>query len=326
MPGQEGANLAQNLAGYVQTGPVEVAKGAGDAAQGNVKQGLNRMFSGAGTTAAPVTPFLAAGAPVTFARAIAGGYVGSKVGEAGAQIAGGDKESQQLAGNVGNLLGGFTAGAGLPRAFLETPAKTIVKNPALMQAVLKVLEPRKALVEALKSGLKDALEEPSGATEGTAAGPVSSAPAPVKPSSAEPTVPNATYLRPDVKSLSQQPPPAPKPSLLSGIREHEFLLKVQDELNRQGGNEEAQAELDKWIEAHNQQSPGAKGKQLRQDYIKRTAEAKTKTVPGEDQPRVPDPNSETDQETLLMKSLKKYGFQHDPVTGRMVKIHAAGAD
>jgi GGDEF domain-containing protein len=52
--------------------------------------------------------------------------------------------------------------------------------------------------------------------------------------------------------------PAQKPSLLDGIREHEFLAKTQNELEGQAGDEEGQAKLQGWMEAHNQQAPGAK--------------------------------------------------------------------
>lgn len=51
---------------------------------------------------------------------------------------------------------------------------------------------------------------------------------------------------------------AGKPSLLDGIRDHEFLSKTQNELEGQEGDDEAQAKLQGWMAAHNQQAPGAK--------------------------------------------------------------------
>jgi len=149
-------------------------------------------------------------------------------------------------------------------------------------------------------------------------------PKPSAPAQPDYKLPNATYLRPEMRSLSQQPPEVPvKPDLLKGIREHEFLLKVQDELNRQGGDEQAQKEIDDWIEQHNRQTPGGKAKPK---AISTKAPAQSEaTVMSEgesDVPRVPQSNAE--METLLMKSLKKYGFKHDPATGKMVKVAAAG--
>lgn len=49
------------------------------------------------------------------------------------------------------------------------------------------------------------------------------------------TLPNATYLRDDIRSISQQPPQA-QPDLLEGIREHLRLSKIQEELNAQTGS------------------------------------------------------------------------------------------
>lgn len=80
---------------------------------------------------------------------------------------------------------------------------------------------------------------------------------PPAPAPGEFNLPNATYLRPDMQSLSQQPPAAPKPDLLQGIREHEFLSKVQDELNLPPGDEPGQSFLNQWMDSHNQQTAGA---------------------------------------------------------------------
>jgi GGDEF domain-containing protein len=82
-------------------------------------------------------------------------------------------------------------------------------------------------------------------------------PAPAPATKGDYTLPNATYLRSDMRSQSQRPPMAPKPDLLQGIREHEFLSKVQDELNLPPGDETNQSFLDNWMAAHNRQAPGA---------------------------------------------------------------------
>lgn len=66
-----------------------------------------------------------------------------------------------------------------------------------------------------------------------------------------PTSPNSA------QSLFQGAP-AQRPNLLDGIREHEFLSQTQNELEGQAGDEEGQAKLQGWMEAHNQQAPGAK--------------------------------------------------------------------
>lgn len=124
----------ENLAGYMETGPGEIAGGTADVARGNIKHGLNRVFSGVGTTALPAAPFLAAGAPIAAARAVAGGYLGGKIGEAGTELAGGDEEAQQLGGNIGNLIGGY-GGAEAPniaKSKVFQSLKAISKPPLKM--------------------------------------------------------------------------------------------------------------------------------------------------------------------------------------------------
>lgn len=365
-----GLSKASREAGkmYYEQGPKQMGSGVMDVTRGDIARGGSKIIRGGMVTALPLAPEAIATNPIMAARAVAGGYVGSKFGESVAEVSGANPEQKQFAGDIGNLAGGFAAASGLPRALFETAAKNAMNEVAtsvsgsLDPDVVGLISPRLAHLMRIAKNVAEVAKSP---VEGTAAGPVPSgeiapspyrlsgnqivnpttvtprrilgadrmlteggpeivppeevSPAPyrlagkqivdattvtprrvlgperqlnaapqaaqvtAKPSGiSQPTVPNATYLRPDVKSLSQQPPAAPKPNLLSGIREHEFLLKVQDELNRQGGDEQAQAEIDKWIEAHNQQAPGAKNPAKASfEAQKAAAESKAKAVSGE---------------------------------------------
>lgn len=243
---------------YVKRGPGQVISGAGEVAKGNIAKGGHQIISGGMTTLLPLAPEAIVANPIMAARAVGGGLIGSKVAEAGSKALGANEEQQQFAGDVGGLAAGFAAASGLPRALFETAAKRAMSKVAtsvsgsLDPDIVGLISPRLAHLMRIAGKVAEVTKSP---IEGTASGPVPSGEVPA----AEPKLPNATYLRPDMKSLSQRPPAA-KPDLLQGIREHEFLMKVQDELNRQGGDEQAQAEIDKWIADHNKQTPGGKPK------------------------------------------------------------------
>lgn len=97
-------------AAYVKAGPGQVASGIGDIAGGQIKQGANKAFSGAGTTLAPLLPEAAVAYPLPFLRAALGSVAGSKIASIGyGYFKPEDKAGQDLAGNVGGVAGGALA-------------------------------------------------------------------------------------------------------------------------------------------------------------------------------------------------------------------------
>lgn len=94
----------ENLAGYVESGPLEVAKGLGNLitappgpkGRPQAYKGITRIASGAGTSMLPVAPFSAAAAPLATAGDIALGYVGSHGAGAIAKKAGASPEQEEM--------------------------------------------------------------------------------------------------------------------------------------------------------------------------------------------------------------------------------------
>lgn len=123
----EGPALAENLAGYMDTGPGDIGRGVKDVVQGNIAKGGHEILSGAGTTLAPAMGFVPGG---TLLRTAAGGYIGGKAAGAVAQAAGANPDQQQFTEDLGNLAGGSAAGTGAIRAFLGSPAKAALGKVA----------------------------------------------------------------------------------------------------------------------------------------------------------------------------------------------------
>jgi len=396
----------ENIGEYgVATGG-RAAEGAVDISRGNYAMGANKLLQAGGNAIAPMAPLMAASAPVMAARAVAGGYVGQKVAGAGAQIAGATPDQQALSENLGNLVGGFTAASGLPRALLQTPIKNLIaKNPEMLETMLKVLEPRKTAIKILHEQLGKALDVQGASTAAAAETGIADPAEVLKAGGAAPQAgfndTTQTYVRPNKMGtpqgiqdmlaaakagepvsnrvdahkvsktaigqainepayLSQEPPaPAPKnPKLempvvnpdkqpavnpnrptspdpdalakanrtIKELRDWQRIRDIHDQIEKQLGA--GQEELNGWIKGHNQQAAGSEPSLKPTEYTPGAAKGKPQTSgPSEatlmsegeaDVPRVP--QSDSDIETLLMKSLRKYGFQHDPATGKMVKI------
>lgn len=110
MPGStEGPGMLEGLSDWDKASFGEMGGGAADMARGNVARGAHRVISGAGASTVPLLPFAAAGAPVALLRTLVGGYAGGKAGQAGAEALGADEDQAALAGDVGNLAGGYGA-------------------------------------------------------------------------------------------------------------------------------------------------------------------------------------------------------------------------
>ncbi len=110
MPGaSDGANMAEGLSDWDKASFGELGGGAADIGRGNVARGAHRMISGAGAATLPAMPFVAAAAPVPLAKAVAGGYLGSKVGSTGAELLGATPDQADVAGDIGGIAGGYGA-------------------------------------------------------------------------------------------------------------------------------------------------------------------------------------------------------------------------
>lgn len=250
----------ENLAGYVEQGPGEMLGGAGDIAKGNIAKGGHRMISGFGTTVAPAAPFAAVGAPAMAARAVAGGYVGSKLAAGGAELAGANPEQQEFAGDIGNLAGGFTAASGLIRALLQSPVKALVETQA--GNLLKVLQPRKAAIDYLQGLLEDTIAgkgppkpAPSAPVASPAAKPAApTSTAPAAPASTQPASPNMQIYKEPV--MPDKPVVPSKTPLLDELQRWDQIRRIHSALDEQIGA--AEDEMQQWVKAHNQPAPGAK--------------------------------------------------------------------
>lgn len=261
---------AKDLAKYYATqGPGAVVRGAGDVLQGNIAKGGHQIISGAGVTLAPLAPEAIVSNPVMALRAAGGAFVGSNVAQTGADLVGATPDQKQFAGDLGGLAGGGAASTGLLRALFQSPARELIRGNE--QTILNILQPRKAIISKLQSMLNDAIATGDVPSDEEATQKIADAVQEATQSTAQPQpqaqtqptsqpqptgykLPNATYLRGDIRSQSQQPPIQPK-NYLDGIREWEFIRKVHAEMDQQLGDGEQEV-LD-WINSHNQNGAGA---------------------------------------------------------------------
>jgi len=192
----------------------------------------------------------------------------------------------------------------------EGPTATFKDVPDLrvqpsQQAPKNLLDARKAAVQAAQRGNQG--EFPVAATE----------PSPAPQQAPLKATPNASiYEEPIPEKTAQQiyaekflQKSQPKPTLLEQLKQWDQIRQIHAQLEDQIGK--GQDEIQQWMAEHNQQSPGGKA------ATPKVSEATIMSEGESDIPRVPKSDSEI--ETLLMKSLKKYGFQHDPATGKMIK-------
>lgn len=151
----------ENVGEYVPATAGRAIEGAVDMSRGNVAMGAHKIVQAGSNALAPMAPYAIAGAPVMAARGIIGGMAGGKVAETGAKLTGATDDQANLASDAGNILAGFSAASGLPRALLQTPMKELIlKNPDLIHTIL---EPRKAAIKWLGSQIEDRLGVMGGA-------------------------------------------------------------------------------------------------------------------------------------------------------------------
>lgn len=101
---------------YIHSGPMEMVRGAGDIAQGNVAHGIHRAVTGAGVAAIPAVastlPIAAIEAPVGTALGLIGGGTGGAVGKYGGRAIGLSPDQADVAGDVLGAVGGGVGAKG----------------------------------------------------------------------------------------------------------------------------------------------------------------------------------------------------------------------
>lgn len=135
-------------------------------------------------------------------------------------------------------------------------------------------------------------------------------------------LPNATYLRDDIRSQTQQPPiQKSKTPLLDGLRQWSMTQRVNDEMNQQDGSP-MEEQVMRWISDHNQNSAGGKQIKTRADFeraLMQEAASEAKVPIPPDIPRTPQ-NSQ-DMMNLLEQSIAKVKAGKLSVSGGSGKIN-----
>lgn len=122
----------------------QMSEGTADVMEGDFAKGGHKIIKSASLMALPLMTKGALAAPITTMRAVAGGYVGSKVAGMGAQVAGANPDQVALSEDVGGIVGGGAAATGLARAVLGSPTKALVGR-ATENPVVSSLLPSKLL-------------------------------------------------------------------------------------------------------------------------------------------------------------------------------------
>jgi hypothetical protein len=120
----------ENIGEYVPQTIGQAASGVKDVAHGDVSRGLHKGIGAVGSAMLPVAPFIATAAPWATAKAITGGLVGGGLASGATSALGGSEDQADLAGDVGNIVGG---GVG-------------VKAPTMMRSAARAIIPRIANV------------------------------------------------------------------------------------------------------------------------------------------------------------------------------------
>ncbi len=155
---------------WATNGPHAVVQGIKDFMGGDYAKGAHEAISGAGITALPMVAgpavMAAAGAPVTAAATLAGGYAGGKLAPMAAEALGATPDQAALAGDVG-----MVAGAGAGGRLLQMPARAIAKGAlnataaALDNPVAGVVSPRARNLGEMAGKLADAIKANPAAAE-----------------------------------------------------------------------------------------------------------------------------------------------------------------
>lgn len=218
----------------------QMSEGFGDVMEGNIAQGGHKILKSGSLMALPFIakglPAAAVAEPSMIARAIAGGYLGQKAAQGGAQMLGANQDQQDFAGDIGNITGGTAASMGMLRALLGSPTKALLGKTAGLSDIVDpeitgLVSPRLAhLQRLLMSAGKIASKS---APEATAAGPIPAGDQ--APSANQSILPNATYLQPEMRALTSAKTRLPdeiNKNTNTPAQEY-FIQKMRDQMNRQ---------------------------------------------------------------------------------------------
>lgn len=224
---------AVDVVGGGALGPIRALKGIAQLPEHPIR-GANNIIGGVGQTAALPLAVVNPSTMAVAAPSLIAQQGVTKALQAG-QV---DPDVTELLGNLAGIGVGAKTFKGMQPKPAVTPTPSSQSIAPLLARELTGRVPLLGRLEQFKkpsiSDYLDALRKPG------------SRPA----SQPESNLPNATYLRDDMRSLSQQPPVKQMTALdranelLKGIKEHEFLSKVQDELNLPEGQPDVAAEID----------------------------------------------------------------------------------
>lgn len=142
--GGRGLPVDFRTAAKIQENVNQAGRGVAGLTGDHPKAGAADIIEGLGgavnQAAMPLYPAMAGGAPVATLKGLLGSLAGSKLASVGTGIAGGDEESQRLAGDVGGLAGLGAAAARLGTATPESynamsPGRTLPKLYPMLEKV-----------------------------------------------------------------------------------------------------------------------------------------------------------------------------------------------
>ena len=114
----------ENVGEYVPQTIGNVASGVGNLAEGNIARGTHQILSGGMNALLAAAPFVAVTSPLGFGIGAAGSYLGGKAARKGSQLFRASPDVQDVAEDVGSIVGGS------PALFKTPPARSLLVNAA----------------------------------------------------------------------------------------------------------------------------------------------------------------------------------------------------
>jgi hypothetical protein len=111
----EGAGLREGLGDWVEESFGNMGRSVSDFWGGKMARGGHELLTGLENLMAPAAVMVAPTAPLSTARALAGGTAGGYMGKIGGKMVGLSPDQADLAGDIGGIAGGTLATMKLPR-------------------------------------------------------------------------------------------------------------------------------------------------------------------------------------------------------------------